>query len=377
MKKKVVLGLSGGVDSAVALIVLQQQGYDVSAVFMRNWDSYVNDDILGNPTLDAEVCSQEQDYQDAKSVADKLEIKLKRIDFIEEYWDFVFKYFLAEYEKGRTPNPDILCNTEIKFKAFLQYALTLDATKIAMGHYARVKLIDGEHVLMRAKDKTKDQTYFLSQLSSEQLSRAIFPVGDLTKEKVREIARKYQLDVAEKKDSTGICFIGERRFNEFLSNYILTKKGPIKTLDGTYLKDHEGLFYYTIGQRKGLGIGGLKDYQQEPWFVVGKDLLTNTLYVAQGFHHHYLYSNSCTVKDVVFRGNRNLENREFTALFRYRQQDNEVKLKWLDETTLLVSYPQKVRAVTPGQAAAFYEGEICVGGGFIDQVYFDNQKRMY
>lgn len=377
MSKTVVLGLSGGVDSAVALIKLKEQGYNVIAVFMRNWDSFVNDDILGNPTIEDPICSQEQDFLDAKRVAEQLDTPLYRIDFIEEYWDYVFEYFLDEYKKGRTPNPDILCNTEIKFKAFLKYAMSLDSDYIAMGHYARKEIIDGKHVLKRAKDDNKDQTYFLSQLSEKQVEKAIFPIGHLIKDEVREIAIKHNLYVAEKKDSTGICFIGERRFSEFLSNYILAKKGPMKTLDGTFIKEHNGLFYYTIGQRKGLGIGGMKEYDQEPWFVVGKDIKSNTLYVEQGFHHPYLYSNNCLVKDVVFRGDKNLENRTFTAKFRYRQKDHPISLKWVDETTLKVTYPNKARAVTPGQAAAFYEGDVCVGGGFIDEVYFDDHKRKY
>lgn len=377
MKKRVVLGLSGGVDSAVALIKLIEDGYDVTAVFMRNWDSFINDDILGNPTVHNPICTQEQDYLDAKKVADDLNIPLYRIDFIKEYWDYVFKYFLDEYEKGRTPNPDILCNTEIKFKAFLKYAMEMGTDYIAMGHYATKTYVAGKPVLKRAKDKNKDQTYFLSQLTEEQLDKSLFPIGNLVKDDVRKIAIKENIAVAKKKDSTGICFIGERNFNEFLKNYILTKKGKMTKLDGTYIKDHEGLFYYTIGQRRGLKIGGMKEFSQEPWFVVGKDLKTNTLYVEQGFHHPYLYSNKCIVKDVVFRGNKNLENRTFTAKFRYRQKDHEVQLKWLDKTTLEVIYPNKARAVTPGQAAVFYEGDICVGGGFIDAVYKDEEKRKY
>lgn len=376
MKNKVVLGLSGGVDSAVALIKLIEDGYDVIAVFMRNWDSFVNDDILGNPTIDDDICSQEKDYMDAKKVAEALNVPFYRIDFTKEYWDEVFTYFLSEYEKGRTPNPDILCNTEIKFKAFLNYAMTLDANYIAMGHYAQIAEINGLKVLKKGQDDNKDQTYFLSQLTQEQIDKAIFPIGHLIKDKVRDIAIKNNLAVASKKDSTGICFIGERRFNEFLSNYIFAQTGPMKKLDGTFLKEHEGLMYYTIGQRKGLGIGGTKEFSDEPWFVVGKDITNNTLLVEQGFHHPYLYSDKCIVKDVVFRGSKDLSNRNFTAKFRYRQQDNEVTLKWLDEQTLEVTYPQGVRAVTPGQAAAFYEGDVCVGGGFIDTVYQDNNKKM-
>lgn len=373
--KKVLLGLSGGVDSAVALILLKEK-YKVKACFMRNWDSLTNQDVLGNPTIDDAICPQELDYQDAKKVSDSLGIELLRVDFVEEYWNTVFKYFISEYEKGRTPNPDILCNNEIKFKAFLNFALKEDTDYIAMGHYAKKGYIDGKAVLLRAKDKNKDQTYFLSQLTEEQLDKALFPIGDLTKKEVREIALKYNLSVSNKKDSTGICFIGERHFNDFLKNYLPAQKGQIKTLDGKYLKDHEGLIFYTIGQRKGLGIGGLKEYDLEPWFVVGKDLETKILYVAQGYHNEYLYSNRCIVKDVIWRGSRDL-NRLFSAKFRYRAKDTNVTLKWLDEQTLEVLYKDKERAVTPGQAAAFYSGEVCVGGGFIDTVYMDLERRKY
>lgn len=377
MKKKVILGLSGGVDSSVALIKLLNDGYDVEAVFMRNWDSTTNDDLLGNPTVNDEVCAQEVDFQDAKKVADQLGVKLHRVDFTQEYWDEVFQYFLSEYDKGRTPNPDILCNTEIKFKAFLAYAEALNADYIAMGHYAKVGIVNSKTALLRAVDTNKDQTYFLSQLTEKQIEKAMFPIGDMPKSEVREIALKYDLVTAKKKDSTGICFIGERRFSQFLSNYLLAQKGQMMTLDGTYIKDHDGLMYYTIGQRKGLGIGGSKDFDMTPWFVVGKNIKENILYVEQGFHHPHLYSDECIVKDVVFRGSKDLNNRTFQAKFRYRQVDNAVFLEWLDEQTLKVSYPQGVRAVTPGQAAAFYEDEVCVGGGFIDTVYKDGKKRSY
>ncbi len=374
---KVLLGLSGGVDSAAALILLKEAGYNVKAVFMQNWDSLLNNDIKGNPTVNAEKCAQTLDYEDASLISKKMNVEITKVDFIKEYWNKVFQYFLSEYDKGRTPNPDILCNNEIKFKSFLEYALKEEADYIAMGHYARKKEINGVSHLLRALDENKDQSYFLSQLTSEQLKRVIFPIGELVKNEVRELAHKYNLEVYNKKDSTGICFIGEREFGEFLSNYMLAKPGPMKTLDGKTIKEHYGLFYYTIGQRKGLDIGGLKDYDQAPWFVVGKDINTNTLYIGQDYHNEYLYSNRCIVKDVVFRGDKDLENRSFTAKFRYRSKDVLVTLKWIDETTLEVLYPNKERAVTPGQAAAFYEGEVCIAGGFIDEVYFNDERRNY
>ena len=374
---KVILGLSGGVDSSVAATLLLEAGYEVEAVFMRNWDSAANQDVYGNPTVNDEMCAQEVDYQDALKVANQLGIKLHKVDFTQEYWDQVFQYFLSEYNRGRTPNPDILCNTEIKFKAFLDYAKTLKADYIAMGHYAKTEKRDGKVLLLRAHDDNKDQTYFLSQLTEAQIERALFPLGDIDKPEVRAIAKEKNLATAVKKDSTGICFIGERQFNQFLSNYLYKKAGKMTKLDGTFIKSHDGLMNYTIGQRKGLGIGGLKDYDLEPWFVVGKNVTENILYVEQGFHHPYLYSNRCIVKDVIWRYDKNLIGRSFSAKFRYRQKDTDVFLKWVDETTLEVSYPTTVRAVTPGQACAIYEGDVCVAGGFIDTVYMDLERRNY
>ena len=375
--KKVILGLSGGVDSSVAALLLLEAGYDVEAVFMRNWDSAANQDVYGNPTVNDDICAQEVDYLDAKKVADQLGIKLHKVDFTEEYWQQVFTYFLSEYERGRTPNPDILCNTEIKFKAFLEYAKRLDADYIAMGHYAKTEVRNGHTVLVRSKDQNKDQTYFLSQLTEAQIEKAMFPLGDIDKSVVRQLALTHSLATAVKKDSTGICFIGERHFNAFLSNYIYKKPGEMRRLDGTFIKKHDGLMNYTIGQRKGLGIGGLKEYDLEPWFVVGKDVKENVLYVEQGFHHPYLYSDKCIVTDVTFRGDKSLEGRTFTAKFRYRQEDHEVFLKFIDDKTLEVTYPKTVRAVTPGQACAIYEGDVCVGGGFIDTVYMKDERRQY
>lgn len=372
--KKVIVGLSGGVDSSVAVHMLLEQGYEVEALFMRNWDSTLNKDVLGNPELEDEICSQERDYQDAKKVADALGVRLHRVDFIEEYWNHVFQYFLDEYKRGRTPNPDILCNKYIKFDAFLQEADRLGCDYIAMGHYARVQH-GKENTLLRGIDNNKDQSYFLSQLTSDQLKRTLFPIGELTKNEVRELAIKLELATATKKDSTGICFIGERHFNQFLDNYLPAKSGNMVMEDGTVIAEHGGLMYYTIGQRKGLGIGGSNEYGNDPWFVIGKRIKTNELIIGQGFHHPTLYSDMCTVEDVNWI-NGSYEG-GCTAKFRYRQADVQVRVEIIDETTVRVFYPEGVRAVTPGQACVFYQDEICLGGGFIQDVFNKNEKREY
>ncbi|BCR35837.1 tRNA 2-thiouridine(34) synthase MnmA [Mariniplasma anaerobium] len=372
--KKVIIGLSGGVDSSVAAYLLLKDGYDVEAVFMRNWDSATNSDLKGNPTRYDEVCEQEKDYQDALEVANKLGIKLHKVDFIDDYWDRVFTYFLDEYKKNRTPNPDVLCNNEIKFKAFVDYVKKFDADYIAMGHYAQVDLSGDYPKLIRAYDDNKDQTYFLSQLREDQLKNVIFPIGDIDKKEVRRIALEQNLATAKKKDSTGICFIGERHFNEFLSNYLPAMPGEMKKLDGTYMKNHQGLMNYTIGQRKGLGIGGTKE-DSGAWYVVGKDLTTNTLYVEPDFNHPHLFSDEAIITDVIWRGPK--ISGKMTAKFRYRQKDHDVEVTWIDEHTINVKYPQKVRAVTPGQVCAFYQKEVCVGSGFISEVFMDKKKRLY
>ncbi|MBU0997647.1 MAG: tRNA 2-thiouridine(34) synthase MnmA [Firmicutes bacterium] len=375
---KVIVGLSGGVDSSVAALLLIEQGYEVEALFMRNWDSAMNQDLLGNPDYNNEICPQEEDYQDALEVANKLHIKLHRHDFIKEYWDDVFTYFLEEYRRGRTPNPDILCNKYIKFKAFLNVAISLGADYIAMGHYARVIHDGNQTKLLRGLDSNKDQTYFLCQLTQEQLSKTLFPIGEMQKKEVRRVAENAGLITAKKKDSTGICFIGERHFSQFLSNYLPSKSGKISTLDGDIIGEHEGLMYYTIGQRKGLRIGGSKIYGQEPWFVVGKDLEKNILYVGQGIDHPNLYSDSCLVEDVNWISNEHfIGKRNLTAKFRYRQMDVPVEIEFLNSSTISVRFKELVRAVTPGQAAVFYDGEVCLGGGTISVVSFENQKRMY
>ncbi len=375
MKKKVMVGLSGGVDSSVAIKVLLDQGYEVEAMFMRNWDSMLNNDILGNPDLNNSVCPQELDYQDAVTVALRLGVKIHKVEFIKEYWDNVFEYFLTEYKKGRTPNPDVLCNKYIKFDAFLKEAIKLGADYVAMGHYARICHQDGDVKLLRGLDRNKDQSYFLCQLSKKQLAKALFPIGDLLKKEVREIARKANLPVADKKDSTGICFIGERNFKEFLSNYLPSKEGEMITVDGVIMAKHYGLMYYTIGQRKGLGIGGSKDFSDDAWFVIGKDLEKNQLIIGQGFHNEILYSDECIVEDVNFLAEKT--NRKLTAKFRYRQKDQEVSIEWITQTTVRVKYPKKVRAVTPGQICVFYDGEECLGGGFIDKIFMNGKKRKY
>ena len=372
-KPKVIIGLSGGVDSSVGVIKLLELGYDVEAIFMRNWDSAVNNDVLGNPDLMDEVCSQEKDYQDAKAVADKLGIKLHRVDFIEEYWNEVFTYFLDEYKKNRTPNPDILCNKEIKFKCFLEKAEAMGADYIAMGHYARVIHDGDKHYLLRGVDSNKDQTYFLSQLSAKQISKALFPVGDMVKQDVRELALKYDLPVAGKKDSTGICFIGERNFKEFLKNYIPAQPGNMVTSDHKIVGRHEGLMYYTIGQRHGLGIGGPGD----AWFVIGKNPKDNELIVGQGDEQELLYANRAIIKDINIINPPLVNTPTLTAKFRYRAPDVGVTIKYLDDNTIEVKTKEPVKAMTPGQACVFYDGEYCLGGGTIDEVFMDDVKRRY
>ena len=366
--KKVVIGMSGGVDSSVAAILLKKQGYDVIGLFMRNWDSSINNDILGNPDLNSDICPQEKDYNDALKVCEKIGIPLHRIDFVKEYWDYVFTYFLDELKRGRTPNPDIMCNKYIKFDMFAKEARKLGADYIATGHYARLK--DGK--LLRGIDQNKDQTYFLSQLSSKQLENVLFPIGDLEKPEVRKIANEYDLITANKKDSTGICFIGERNFSKFLSNYLPNQTGDIVNIEtNEVIGKHVGLMYYTIGQRKGLNIGGNRDRI----FVVGKNLDKNILYVAHGDDNKYLISDSCIVEMVNWNADRNIT--ECSAKFRYRQKDNDVKVKFLDDGNMLVSYEQGVKSVTPGQACVFYLGEECLGGGIIKEVRKNGEKLWY
>ncbi len=378
MKKKVMIGLSGGVDSAVAAYLLIQQGYEVAGGFMRNWDSQVNNDVLGNPTINDDVCPQEKDYQDAKKVADKLGIPLYRIDFIKEYWDYVFSYFLDEYKKGRTPNPDIFCNKYIKFETFRKFAFDNGFDMIAMGHYAKKIEKDGVFYLEKSYDRNKDQTYFLSQINYEQLKDCLFPLGDIDKTEVRRIAHELDLVVADKKDSTGVCFIGERNFKQFLNNYLPSKKGDIVDVNShKVVGHHDGVLYYTIGQRKGLGIGGIKGIDPKSWFVVAKDVKNNILYVSQGDDNEYLLSDRALISNINWINMPKPTNSMHVGCkFRYRQQDNFVTLKFIDDDIVELIYDEPIKSVTPGQAAVFYDGDVMLGGGIIDRVFYKGKEKM-
>jgi tRNA-specific 2-thiouridylase len=365
MNKTVVVGMSGGVDSAVAAYLLKKEGYNVIGLFMRNWDSTVNGEDYN---AGGEICPQEVDYNDAKEVCEKLDIPLKRVDFIKEYWDNVFSYFLSELEKGRTPNPDMLCNRYIKFDLFKKEAKKLGADLIATGHYAKVK--DG--ILLKARDKNKDQTYFLADVKRDEFKDVLFPIGDLTKDEVRKIALDIGIPVAKKKDSTGICFIGERNFQNFIHNFLKKNPGDIINIEtGEVIGKHIGLMNYTIGQRRGLNIGGTEDKM----FVVGKDLKKNVLYICLGEDNDYLVSTSCLVDNINYLGEEKIE--KCTAKFRYRQEDVPVELEWQENGEVIVKYPQGVKSVTPGQACVFYDGEECLGGGIIKEVRKNNEKLWY
>ena len=372
---KVMIGLSGGVDSAVAAYLLKKQGYEVVAGFMRNWDAMANGDYLGNPTVNDDQCPQEKDYQDAQKVAEKLGITLLRVDFIKEYWDHVFSFFISEYESGRTPNPDILCNKYIKFDAFLDFARKNGCDMIAMGHYAKRIEKDGHYYLMKCKDTNKDQTYFLSQINEEQIKSCLFPLGDIDKPEVRKIAHELGLEsVMAQKDSTGVCFIGERNFREFLKNYIPAQKGNITDIDtGKKVGEHRGVYYYTIGQHKGLGIGGISGETATGWFIVKKDAKKNILYVTRGDTQKYLMSNKCIVRKLNFINKNEEFPQKVGVKFRYRQADHPATINKVgDEIICEYDY---YKAVTPGQEAVFYNSEgLMVGSGTIDEVYRDNVR---
>lgn len=372
---KVMVGLSGGVDSAVAAYLLKKEGYEVVAAFMRNWDALANGDYLGNPTINDDQCPQEKDYSDAKKVAEKLGIPLLRVDFIKEYWDHVFSFFLSEYESGRTPNPDILCNKYIKFDAFLKFAKDNGCDMIAMGHYAKRVEKDGHFYLAKCKDRNKDQTYFLSQINEEQIKSCLFPLGDINKTEVRRIAHELGLEsVMDKKDSTGVCFIGERNFREFLKNYIPAQKGNIIDIDsGKKIGEHRGVYYYTIGQHKGLGIGGISGETATGWFIVKKDAKKNILYVTRGDSQKYLMSNKCIVRKLNFINKDENFPQEVGVKFRYRQPDHKATIN-LVNNEIVCAYDY-YKAVTPGQEAVFYNKEgLMIGSGTIDEVYRDDVR---
>jgi tRNA-specific 2-thiouridylase len=370
-RHRVVVGLSGGVDSAVTAHLLKQQGHEVVGIFMKNWE---DDD-------DSEFCSSRQDFLDAASVADVIGIEIEHVNFAADYKDRVFAEFLREYQAGRTPNPDVLCNAEIKFKAFLDHAMRLGAEKIATGHYARVRSVadarfDGgqRFELLKGLDPLKDQSYFLHRLNQAQLSKTMFPVGELPKTEVRRIAAEIQLPNARKKDSTGICFIGERPFREFLNRYLSNTPGPIKDDRGRMLGEHVGLSFYTLGQRKGIGIGGVKEKgaprgggEHEPWFVARKDMASNTLYVVQGHDHPWLLQHTLVAQDLSWVDGRGPQVGEqpMAAKTRYRQADSVCEVTGADPQQIALRFPEAQWAVTPGQSAVLYQGEVCLGGGVI------------
>lgn len=354
---RVVVGMSGGVDSSVTALLLKEQGYDVVGMFMKNWDEI---DESG-------VCTAAADYEDVQRVCDQLDIPSYSVNFEKEYMDRVFQYFLDEYERGRTPNPDVMCNREIKFKELLQKALAIGADYLATGHYATLREQEGQWLLARSLDQTKDQTYFLHTVEQSAFAKTLFPLGQLKKTEVRDIALRSGLATAKKKDSTGVCFIGERNFSEFLSRYFPAQPGEMRTMSGALMGTHQGLMYYTIGQRHGLGIGG-SNGSGEPWFVVDKDIHKNILYVEQGFHNPHLYSEGLIASDVHFISSESLpfaDTFRCTAKIRYRQPDRNVTVTRLPSGDYQVQFDVKERAVTPGQSVVFYADDLCLGGGVI------------
>ncbi len=355
---RVIVGMSGGVDSSVAACLLIQAGYQVEGLFMKNWDE---DD-------GSEFCTAAEDLIDATAVCEKLGIRLHTANFAAEYWENVFEHFLDEYSRGRTPNPDILCNREIKFKVFVEYAGLLGADLIATGHYAKLVTIDGEVRLCKALDHNKDQSYFLQSVPQEQLAKTLFPLGDLHKPQVRKLAQENNLPTHNKKDSTGICFIGERRFRDFLKTYLPAKKGDIVTLSGDVIGEHEGLMYHTLGQRQGLRIGGVRDAGEAPWYVVAKDMEQNQLKVAQGNQHPALFCDAMYVKEITWIGSPPALPAILNVKTRYRQPDQSCEVRHTGDG-FYVRFIKPQRAVTPGQWACFYRDEICLGGGIIEQTF--------
>ncbi|MEQ1559899.1 MAG: tRNA 2-thiouridine(34) synthase MnmA [Methyloglobulus sp.] len=358
MAKNIVVGMSGGVDSSVTALLLLEQGHNVTGLFMKNWEE---DD-------GTEYCTAMEDLADAQQVCDKLGIELKTVNFASEYWDDVFEVFLSEFKAGRTPNPDILCNKHVKFKAFLNYAVQdLGAEYIATGHYARVSEHDGEHFLLKGLDAGKEQSYFLYTLGQHELAHTLFPIGHLQKTEIRKHAEQAGFDNCRKKDSTGICFIGERKFKEFLQRYLPTQPGEMRTPEGQRIGTHQGLMYYTLGQRQGLGIGGVKDSPDEPWYVLEKNLEDNILIVGQGHDHPLMLHNTLTAGQLDWCNNKPLTGAiHCTAKTRYRQADQACYLEPIDEGRCQAVFAEPQRAITPGQSVVFYQGEICLGGGIIE-----------
>ncbi|MEQ1545902.1 tRNA 2-thiouridine(34) synthase MnmA [Methyloglobulus sp.] len=358
MVKNIVVGMSGGVDSSITALLLLEQGHQVTGLFMKNWEE---DD-------GTEYCTAMQDLADAQQVCDKLGIELKTVNFASEYWDDVFEVFLSEFKTGRTPNPDILCNKYVKFKAFLDYAIQdLGADYIATGHYARVSEKDGEYYLLKGLDPDKEQSYFLYTLKQHELAHTLFPIGHLHKQEIRKLAQQAGFDNCRKKDSTGICFIGERKFKEFLQRYLPTQPGEMRSPEGQVIGKHQGLMYYTLGQRQGLGIGGVKDAPYEPWYVLDKDLSNNILIVGQGHDHPLMLHNTLEASRLDWCNNKPLTQAiECAAKTRYRQQDQSCRVEPLGEDRCKVSFDEPQRAITPGQSVVFYQGEICLGGGIIE-----------
>ena len=357
MAKRIIVGMSGGVDSSVAALLLKEQGYDVLGVFMKNWEE----------KDDSGLCTATQDYEDLRAVCDEIGIPYYTVNFTREYWDRVFSHFLEEYQRGRTPNPDVLCNREIKFRAFLDFAMKNGADGIATGHFCRLDKTDGRVRLLRGADSNKDQTYFLYMLSQEQLRNAMFPVGHLTKAEVRQIAREHGLDTAEKKDSTGVCFIGERHFKPFLQQFLPAQPGNMRTLEGKVVGRHDGLMYYTLGQRRGLGIGGAGN--GERWFVLAKDMAHNELIVTQGADHPLLYSKNAVGTDATWiSGEAPAGEFDCTCKYRYRQPDQAVHVSVRENGQVLVTARERQRAVTPGQSVVLYQGDTVLGGGTITRV---------
>jgi len=354
-----MVAMSGGVDSAVSALLLQKQGLDIAGMFMKNWEE---DDRF-------DECPATQDAADARAIAGSLGIEIHTRNFAAEYWDNVFEEFLDEYRAGRTPNPDILCNREIKFKTFMQHAAALGADKIATGHYVRTDSKDGKSRLLRGRDHNKDQSYFLYAVGHEQLAKTLFPVGELEKPAVREMAEQAGFAVYDKKDSTGICFIGERNFSEFLGQYIPAQPGDIKTPEGQVIGQHQGLMFHTLGQRQGLGIGGVKGFPDAPWYVLHKDLEHNVLYVDQGHEHPWLLSTQLQATQLAWvSGEPPAEGQKVTAKARYRQADQAACVTEIDEKGMTLTFDEAQRAITPGQSVVLYDGDVCLGGGIIENM---------